>query len=74
MKQPEYIEGPLVLENFEKMATAIHHSPKLAEGRRKSLAKRLANASLKTSTRTRTALGLLFPSLSFRDEASPSYA
>jgi hypothetical protein len=26
-KQPEYIEGPQALENFEKMATAIFQKP-----------------------------------------------
>ena len=27
MKQPEYIEGPEALENFEKFATAILQAP-----------------------------------------------
>ena len=27
MKQPEYIEGPEALQNFERLATAILQSP-----------------------------------------------
>ncbi len=33
MKQPEYIEGPKALENFERMAVAIFKAPK-AGGRK----------------------------------------
>jgi hypothetical protein len=33
MKQPEYIEGPKAMENFEKMASAIFQKPK-AGGRK----------------------------------------
>ncbi len=33
MKEPEYIEGPKALENFEKMATAVFQAPK-PEGRK----------------------------------------
>jgi len=43
MKQPEYIEGPQAMENFEKMAVAIFSKPKA--GGRKTRKKSSKNAS-----------------------------
>jgi len=44
MKQPEYIEGPKAMENFEKMATAIFRPPR--EGGRKTRQKSSKTANV----------------------------
>jgi hypothetical protein len=52
MKQPEYIEGPKALENFEKMATAIFQAPKAEERKNpKKSSKKASERKPKTSDR-----------------------
>jgi hypothetical protein len=52
MKQPEYVEGPKAMENFERMAVAIFKAPK-ANGRktRKKSSKTTSERKLKNSDR-----------------------
>jgi len=52
MKQPEYIEGPKAMENFERMAIAIFKAPK-AGGRktRKKSSKTASERKLKSPDR-----------------------